>query len=159
MKKTKEKPSIYFLIEKKTLRDEREDCEWGRWETDYDCSVLSFTKEPNKNCFYPYYEKFNLSKNEFDKIKDEVWAVIVTYVSGDSFGYSSGNIDIACATTNLELAKQAAISIKEGQWSKFSKSNSGVCCSYESWTGYFDSLTGIDIQLISLGEVSKIKIL
>jgi hypothetical protein len=163
MKKPEEKKSIYFEVDKKTLRDWHEGGRWGSWETDYSCSVLSFCKEipEDRRRFYPYYESFELSDREYDKISDSLWAVVVTYSSGDTFGRSSGNLAIAFVSADCKLALKAAESIRNGQdWGKIVKTYPGNAVGYEQWSGYFESVEGISVENIqSKSTPNKIKIL
>lgn len=162
MKQRLSKKSIYFEIDKKTLEDWHDGKQWGDWRQVYSCSVLSFCKEipEDRRLFYPYYESFEFGDEEYDKISDSLWAVVVTYSSGDTFGCSSGNLAIAFASIDYQPALEAAESIRDGQdWSKIVKTYPSNAAEYQKWRGYFESVEGISVENIqSKNTPNKIKI-
>ena len=64
----------------------------------------------------------------------EVFIVIVTYSSGDTFGHSTGNWHIERATLSREEAVRLCQSIKDNSY-----------VGYKPWEGYFETLEDVEI--------------
>ncbi len=147
-------------IEVLTLSSHQAQEEYGEWSKELQSELVSFDKEN-----FSGSTTFSISKEVFDKIEDECYAVVVTHDSGDTFGHSTGHIDVAVITPDLELAQQAAEAIKiqftedryvyppkkktSFPWEEFKKAHPGITRGYDYFGGYFESVTGIDVQKIT----------
>lgn len=156
---------IWLNVSRECIRDFDDGERFGSWEKVYKCEVLSFSKEENetRSPWKNSWDTFDISQKEYDAITDSVWAVVVTYSDGDTFGSSSGNIEVACLTVDLEVAKECAAAISKdgrnsGHFDTFRESHPGICKHYSSWTGYFNGVEGIDIIHLS-NSIKRIKVL
>jgi hypothetical protein len=66
------------------------------------------------------------------KARDEAWAIVVRYGSGDTFGSSYGHGTVACVCTDAKSAAKAIEVIKAGG----TVDDKG----YADWIGYFERL-------------------
>jgi len=71
------------------------------------------------------------------KARDEAWAIVVRYGSGDTFGTSYGHGTIACVCTDAKSAAKAIALIKSG---------GKVGDSYCEWQGYFERLEDVSSE-------------
>jgi len=67
------------------------------------------------------------------KARDEAWAIVVEYSSGDTFGSSYGHGTVACVCTDADSAAEVQRMIREG-WTPDT---------YVPWAGYFESLGSV----------------
>jgi len=70
--------------------------------------------------------------------KDEAFAVIVRYSSGDTFGSSYGHGTVACICTDGKSAAAAVSAIQNGQVPQGD--------TYAAWNGYFERLEGVHCE-------------
>jgi hypothetical protein len=156
---------IWINISRKCVRDYHDGKEWGDWEKIYVCDVLGFSKseQETKQFWANSWDVFHLSQSEYERIDDTLWVVAVTYGDGDTFGESSGELAIACATVDYEKAAACAEAIKKDgsnrskEFDSFAKLSPGICASYAAWSGYFNSLEGVEIIKLSSGA-TRIKV-
>jgi len=72
------------------------------------------------------------------KARDEAWAIVVRYSTGDTFGTSHGHGTVACICTDAQSAAEAVALIQGG---------GDVCPSgHCEWQGYFESLEGVSSE-------------
>lgn len=155
---------LHFEVEERCNRDYHSGERFGSWERENSCSLKKISRNRdfvNKWGHYSY------------KVPDEVYnaqmlyAVIVTYSSGDSFGTSSGNFALAYVTENADEALKVKNAIegndkfensrrysfqdKEGNdswdkvWKHNPKSVNGV---YSPWSGYFERIENVNIVFL-----------
>lgn len=88
---------------------------------------------------------------EFDPAqKEHVYAVIVYYESGDTFGHSYGNW---CVDGVYATAGEAAKIIKNIQYDEDHNGEKKFKSKYKKhkpWRGYFESLENIDLQIFHI---------
>lgn len=139
-KKNPNTQELFVEFSETCSRDYHSEEQWGEWET----------------IKHPSFEKISRNKEllkrwSFDsfKVSDEVfnaphlYVVWVEYGSGDTFGRSEGNYEIAAITEIPEEALAIQKSIEKG---KFDDDHPKSVCSYPSWTGYFESLTAVHVE-------------
>jgi len=71
------------------------------------------------------------------KARDEAWAIVVRYGSGDTFGTSYGHGTVACICTDPKSAAEAVALIKGG---------GSVGDRHCDWQGYFERLEGVSSE-------------
>jgi hypothetical protein len=155
------RPELYFEIDEVCLRNEREEEQYGRWEKDKACSLKKVAR--NKD----FLSKWNFTAYKVPDIvynADSVYVVSVVYSSGDSFGSSSGNFQVAFVTEDPKEALRAKEAIEEDHrikktytkekeykvWSDFRNSEKLVCGKYFSWDGYFENIEEIRIDFLKV---------
>jgi len=94
-----------------------------------------FTTPSDDRGWNKYNEECNVS---FDPT-DIVYVVVVTYQTGDTFGYSTGNVSIVDVFNEEETACEVAASIRE-------KTFPG----YTPWNGYFEALESVRVHKFKL---------
>ncbi len=117
--------------------------QWGEWERSYDISLVRCTRDKSEIVNDHSYETFNVSAETYAAKK--VFIVTVTYESGDTFGRSYGNNQIAFVTHDEALALDVknAIEAEDGSWDKYQGNEDG--CGYASWDGYFERLNCAEV--------------
>ncbi len=151
---------LYFEVSAITIHEEREPVAYGSWREEKSCSLKNVSRNKdllNKWNFHSYIvpdEVYNASN---------IYVVVVTYSSGDSFGRSEGNIALAFATENPEEAIAAKKAIEDEQdfdsrwsdnkpnkediWSvKFDKHPKRLETSNYVWGGYFERVESVNIE-------------
>jgi hypothetical protein len=104
-----------------------------------------FTSDSNDRGWSTYSERLDV---EFEPTPgNTAFLVVVTYQTGCTFGYSTGNVSIVDVFDSEEEADKTARAIREGTFPG----------QHHDWTGYFESLEGIDVQRFVLDESSGIK--
>lgn len=92
----------------------------------------------------------------------EVFVVAVTYGDGDSFGSSSGNVQIVGVYDDEEIADAIAKNIRaddsnSDRYGNVKKGKKEHYTGYKAWTGYFESLEGVEVHRLRLDEDSGVK--
>jgi hypothetical protein len=72
------------------------------------------------------------------KAREEAWAIVVKYSTGDTFGSSFGHGTVACVCTDGESAAKAVEIIKGG--------GTVDDKTYADWIGYFERLEGVHTE-------------
>lgn len=143
--KVDERLSLYIEIDQTCTRDEREDVEWGSWETHYDSSVTKVSR--NKDLLNKWnFESFSVPQSTYDA--EYVYVVVVTYESGNTFGRSYGNVTVAFVTENPDDAVDAKEAIDKGwtdEWRDHPNS-----CGYAPWDGYFERVQSVNIEFFKV---------
>jgi hypothetical protein len=94
----------------------------------------------------------------------EVFLVVVTYSSGDTFGSSSGNVTIVGCYEEKAQAESIASDIRADDMDvdrdyrrsgKKTKKERFTGC--KEWTGYFDGLEGVEVHRLRLDESGGVK--
>lgn len=75
------------------------------------------------------------------QVGDFIYAVVVRYSTGDTFGSSHGHGTVACFCTDAESARQATEAIRRGE---VPLSERGCA----EWQGYFESLDSVTAQVM-----------
>jgi len=85
---------------------------------------------------------------------DEVFLVVVRYQDGNSFGTSHGNWDVFDAVATEDEAIKIAKSIEDGSLVKAVEADQkkGIYHRYILWTGYFNSLEGVEIHSFKVAQ-------
>lgn len=154
---------LYFEIENDCVRDWHDGEKYGSWERTYDSSLKKISR--NKDLL----SKWNF---EAHRVNDEVYdaqnlyAVVVTYSGGDTFGNSEGNLALAFVTENADEAIGAKDAILEQEQyeyeSKYSfREKTGKKPKWDEsfrdhpkstgrspWNGYFEHVTSVDIVFL-----------
>lgn len=158
---------LYFEIESVCTRDWHDGKEWGEWESSYDSSLKRVSR--NKDIL----DKWNFQAYQ---VNDEVYnahnvyVVVVIYSTGDTFGCSEGHLAIAFVTEDGNEAVECKKAIleqdewefenaysfrektgKTAKWDEhFREHPKSVHKGYAPWNGYFESVTSVDIQLLTV---------
>lgn len=116
------------------------------WEEDVTCilEAVSLRNESND---------FSISCREFDvdadlKEGDSVFVVTVTYSTGDTFGHSTGNMEVEGIYTNAKEAKDIADLIENdtGDADNYRKAKDY----YPVWSGYFESVSDVRVHTVKI---------
>lgn len=102
---------------------------------------------------------------EFDPTPGEnVWLVVVTYGDGDTFGSSSGNVCVVGCYNEEAHADSIASDIRADDRDadrdyrrSLKKSRKERFTGYKAWTGYFNSLEGVEVHRLCMDEGGKVK--
>jgi hypothetical protein len=158
---------LYFEINESVQRDYHSGEQFGEWETIKNCSLSKISRNKgllSKWNFYSY------------QVNDEVYnaqnlyVVVVEYSSGDSFGRSEGNLAVAFVTENSQEAIECRDAILENEayeyenrysfrdktgkkpmWDdKFRDHPKSVCKGYSPWRGYFEHVSGVSIEFLTV---------
>jgi hypothetical protein len=90
---------------------------------------------------------------------DTVYAILVHYSTGDTFGRTEGCIDIPIAFVSVEEANKVAKEINS--FDKRSNTDDQLRDPkygfYKGWTGYFESMTGVEVKKLTLQEKALYK--
>jgi hypothetical protein len=154
---------LYFEIKSDCVHDWHDGEKYGSWERKYDSSLKNISR--NKDLL----DKWNF---EAHRVNDEVYdaqslyAVVVTYDSGDTFGNSEGNLALAFVTENTDEAIQCKDALLEQEQyeyeSKYSfREKTGKKPKWDEsfrdhpkstgrspWNGYFERVTSVDIVFL-----------
>lgn len=80
---------VYINYKITTIESYTSDEEYGEWYCQYDNEIISATLSKQDNC---RYDEFTV---DFDTtVGQKIYAMYMTYNSGDTFGHSEGNIEI-----------------------------------------------------------------
>lgn len=132
---------LYFELFTHCERSERSDEEYGSWQTSYSTHFKNVSRD-----------KDLLNKWSFEarKVSDDVYnasliyIIWVEYSDGDTFGYSTGNGQLAYVTTDPEEAIKIEEKILKGELDWIDSPNS--ICSYPYWNGYFNGIERVHVE-------------
>jgi hypothetical protein len=95
----------------------------------------------------------NLPVPDWKDDADAIYAVVVHYSTGDTFGRSEGCIDIPIAFVNLDEANKVAKEIdsfdyrtEKNSKHQFQDEKYGF---HKCWTGYFETLNGVEVKKLT----------
>lgn len=141
--------TIYVVYDTHVDEDYRSDEEWGDWRRSQTSSVVSANlSKPDR---YYGYEKFNVCFNA--DAGQDVYALVLTYGTGDSFGHSSGNMEI------LWVFQQEILAEKALEWFNEKSENYTIEFFQEDLnkiqisnpaSGYFECVENIEIVKLTL---------
>ena len=104
---------------------------------------VTFTKlVTDSKLVSPYYEIINTTEDF--KSGDTAYLVVVKYTTGDTFGYTSGNIDIPAIAKNEEAALKIALDI-ENKVGEFAEEKYRY-----PWQGYFEGLESVHVETMKV---------
>ena len=143
----------------------QEDDDWPNRETEYkDHEVHGVYSEDAKDGrgWSCYNESLDV---EFEPTSGaEVWLVVVTYSSGDTFGSSSGNVCVVGCYDEEAQADSIASDIRaddndtdRAYRRDLKKSKKERFTGYKAWTGYFEGLEGVEVHRMRLDEREGVK--
>jgi len=105
-----------------------------------------FTDEENDGRRYKHYSYNEQTDVTFaPKSGNTVHLVLVIYQTGDTFGYSTGNVSVVGVYETSKEAKEIAKSIRAGTYS-----------GYKCWDGYFERLESIEVSKHVIGEAQGV---
>lgn len=154
---------LYFEIHSVCTHDERGDEEWASWQSSYDSYLTKISR--NKDLL----DKWNF---EAYRVNDEVhnaqnlYAVVVTYSTGNTFGHATGKLAVAFVTENADEAIDARAAILEQEQYEYEHSYSfrnktGKTRKWDEvfrehpkstgsspWDGYFEKIESVDIVFL-----------
>jgi hypothetical protein len=91
----------------------------------------------------------------------EVFLVVVTYGTGDTFGHSSGNVSIVGCYEEEAHSDSIAADIRfdddNSRYGEMKKGRKERFSGYKAWTGYFESLEGVEVHRLRLDEAEGVK--
>ena len=123
------------------------DEKYGEWHENYSSRITEVVKV-NKD------EKSSYNSDIFPIKADSkvVYVVYMIYNSGDSFGVSEGNIDIIHCTSDLEAAKNLALSVRNSNDYLIKLKNEfdedvSIC---NQAYGYFESIESLCVEAFSI---------
>lgn len=80
-----------------------------------------------------------------------LYGIVITYSSGDTFGHSSGHKHIPIAFVSVEKANELAKEVNDKE--HWDRDKYG----YECWSGFFESLEGVEVKKFIFSEVPLFK--
>ena len=93
-----------------------------------------------------------------------VWLVVVTYSTGDTFGSSRGKVCVVGCYDEEAHADSIASDIRaddsdadRDERRSGRKSKKERFTGYKAWTGYFESLEGVEVHRLCMDEGGKVK--
>ena len=122
--------TIYIVTSSTLVKETTED---GDWYREYACEVKYVTK--NKPTTWDF-KALEVSPEVF--MAHTIYLVCVYYRTGDSFGFSTGNLDVYKVYDNPEEARALAAEIEAD---KHQPSNNN----YPVWRGYFEEVEYTDV--------------
>ena len=129
---------IYVTTET-TCHDSRHAEEkFGEWYEHQDSEVTGIRNAQPKHATWKCFEV---------EEADDYFVVSIRYEDGDTFGHSTGNIDIEGVYTSEDEANKIKEQIHTGKYKPGT---------YESWNGYFNNVEDVKIDHFSLGGYSKV---
>lgn len=102
---------------------------------------------------------------EFEPVTGaEVFLVVVTYSDGDTFGSSSGNVSVVGCYEEEAEADSIASDIRADDTDadreyrrNIKRSKKERFTGYKSWTGYFNSLEGVEVHRLCMDRGEDVK--
>lgn len=136
----------YTSVEGGGIREGEEGNDYPNREPEHKYSdVLGvFTADSNDRGWNTYSERLDV--NFEPTAGKEVFVVVVTYQTGDTFGHSTGNVSIVDVFDSESSADKTARAIRKGTFG-----------TYRDWQGYFEHLEDIEIHRFILDELQLIK--
>lgn len=111
----------------------------------------SYEPEYNKSTDFKAYESWDEPAFDSDTVKvnfdpkqyihKNIYVVKVTYSTGNTFGHSCGNVTFPEIFTTAEEANTVATAINNKEYTNCGR-----------WTGYFESLEGVEVLELILNE-------
>jgi hypothetical protein len=144
------KNSVWVSLESRTVRDYSEEGPYGSWSTDFQYEGLEVKLVGQGQIGW----SSSIIETSFEaKVGQVVFAVIVVYSSGDSFGSSSGNTDVAGVYNTAETAYKVRSLImydNENNQRDFDylKIEGEPDIYPGTWKGYFESLDSVRIETV-----------
>jgi hypothetical protein len=156
---------LYFEIVEQNIRDYHSGEQFGEWETVKNCTLTKISR--NKDLLRKWdFTSHQVNEEVYNA--QNLYVVVVTYGSGDSFGRSEGNLAIAFVTENSDEAIECRDAIleqdeceyenrysfrdksgKKPKWDDaFRDHPKSVCKGYSPWNGYFESVTDVYIVFL-----------
>jgi hypothetical protein len=142
----KKKQQYLYLVYKESCTGGKPEDPQDRWtsysDTYVDWTPLAILKKTPDT---PYYEDVEV---DFTPLKgEEVYAIIVKYRSGDTFGTSYGNGMCEQIVKTEQEAIKIAKEIEKGTY----KSPYG----FNEWEGYFEELEGVQIHCFKVSNTNR----
>jgi hypothetical protein len=138
--------SLYVEVSNPTRYYNREDVEWGSWEE----------RNSFEGCkvYVADFSKDSASYRQSTEVDFEVspgmivFPVFVIYGTGDSFGHSSGNVQLVDVFDDAEKARGLKEAIRKATYEnyKYSFEYEGKEYYAGSWTGYFETLEDVVVE-------------
>lgn len=137
---------LYFEIESVCTRDWHDGEQWGSWERTYDSSLEKISR--NKDLLNKWnFEAYQVNDEVYNA--QNLYTVVVTYSSGDTFGRADGHVAIAFVTENPDEAIEARKALDSGKWDdEWRDHPKNVNGGYAPWNGYFESVTSVDVVFL-----------
>lgn len=111
-----------------------------------------FREPPKSKTFFPDPSVKEIEVSEDTGKASMVYLVIVRYRDGDTFGTSHGNWEVFRATEIEKEALSIKTDIESGAMEKRAEKEGR----YLPWTGYFNSLEGVEVHAFRVGASSEI---
>lgn len=136
----------YIKTSIRTIEDYWDGEQYGDWREEYSYEGLTVYASEQGGQFGTYTVGV---KTDFEpKAGQVVYPVVVLYGSGNSFGHSSGNVQIVAVYDNEEKAERLRKTIQDnyasGRESSFDFEGENIY-SY-TWTGYFECLENVFVE-------------
>lgn len=138
-------------IDRHCIQDYHDGQKYGEWKSEYINSFHSITRVKN--------EDYGDIESSLDlKEGDKCWVVWVEYSSGDSFGQGVRNDVAECG---VFISEEAALELKNAIENFHSEtfgslnlttSDGQKHCMYPIWTGYFEHLDEVHVDLACVRE-------
>ena len=161
---------IYVEESSKCISESRSDEPYGDWSRSYDDRVINISQ--NKDIL----NKWNFKTYKVPDIVYEaknLYLVVVTYSTGNSFGRSDGHVETAFITEDPDEANDAATALwKQTEYNQYSRYPSlyeeeleklkptwdniwknhpkATHPGYAPWDGYFERVDHVDVVFLSV---------
>lgn len=140
-------PKVFITTQIRQTEDYWDGEKYGDWREEYSYEGLSvFAAEQGGQ--FGYYTK-EIETDFEPQIGQVVFPVLVQYGTGNSFGHSSGKIEIVAVYDDPEKAtrlKDAIASYEKGSGYQSSFDFEGQTIYTYNWTGYFESLERVFVE-------------
>lgn len=141
----------------------QEDQSYPSRETEYkDHEVhAAYTTDSDDRGWSRYNERMDV---DFEPVSgEEVFVVVATYGTGDTFGSSEGNVCIVDVFKDEARADSIARDIRHDDdkgldpYGDAKKAKQQKFTGYKPWAGYFDSLGHVEVHRLRLDEANGVK--
>lgn len=135
---------IHYQTRIRCIEDYWDGEQYGDWREEYSYEGISMFKNPQDGAIGMYT---NSREVDFEpQVGQVVFPVIVQYGSGNSFGHSSGNIEVVAVYDDPEKANRLrdAIESYDGYGSSFDFEGQTIYT--YNWTGYFENLERVFVE-------------
>lgn len=129
--------TVYAVIKRSCISDKPPQERFGQWEKVYN-SEVSYVTRSKPYISSPNFEAFVVPKEVYEA--EDIYLICVTYSNGDTFGRSSGNLDVYKILSDKTEAIKIAQQIKDyGKDFEHSKDE------FPQWCGYFCRIENVEV--------------
>lgn len=136
-------PKLYFTTAIRTVEDYWDGETYGDWREEYSYEGMSVYASEQGGQLGVYTNSADV--NFEPQVGQVVFPVIVQYGTGNTFGHSSGNIEVVAILDNAEKATELRDIIESEKYTSSFEFEGQTIYTY-NWTGYFESLERVFVE-------------